>query len=105
MLGLTETFRCESAPGSPMPAPPSARLLLKDVRAFVDATFGEDLHAKRVLSLANSAAGVLHAASLAVYAIGRAYAQLTGGQAKHGTKQADRLLTNAAVRPWDLLDA
>ena len=105
MLGLTEASRREIAPGLPMPARPSGRLRLKDVRAFVDATFGEDLHAKRVLSLANSAAGVLHAASLAVHAIGRAYAQLTGGQAKHGTKQADRLLNNGAVRPWDLLDS
>jgi hypothetical protein len=105
MLGLTEASYGETALGSPMPAPPSARFLLKDVRAFVDGTFGEDLHAKRVLSLANSAAGVLPAASLAVHAIGRAYAQLTGGQAKHVTKQADRFLTNAAIRPWDLLDS
>jgi 16S rRNA C1402 N4-methylase RsmH len=54
--------------GLAQPARPSARLRLKDVRAFVDATFGDDLHAKRVLSLVTSTAGVLHAASLAVHA-------------------------------------
>src|SRR4028118_890129 len=99
MLGLAESSRRGIAPGLPMPARPSARLRLKDVRAFVEGTFRENLHAKRVLSLADSAAGVLHAASLAVHAIGRVYAQLTGGRAKHGTKQADRRLNHGAVRP------
>jgi hypothetical protein len=88
-----------------MPARPSACLHPDDVRAFVDAPFGDDLHAVRVLPLVNGAAAVLHAASLAVHATGRAYAQLTGGRAKRGTKQADRLLDNLAIRPQDLPDA
>ena len=72
---------------------------------MVNATFGDDRHAERVRSLANRAAGVRHAASLAVHAIGRAYAQRTGGQANYGTKQADRRLSNGAVRPCDVVDS
>ena len=69
-----------------MPGRPSASFRLDDVRALVDAAFGDDRHAERIRSLANRAAGVRHAASLAVHAIGRAYAQHTGDQANEGTK-------------------
>lgn len=52
----------------------------------IERLFGDDLHAMRVLSLANGVTGVLHAATLAVTAIGKAYADVVGGDAKHGVK-------------------
>lgn len=58
--------------------------------------FGEDLHAKRVESLANGVSGVLRAASLSIHAIGAAYAELATIRPKHGIKQVDRFLSNHA---------
>lgn len=68
-----------------------------NVQGFVNGLFGEDLHAKRVLSLANAVTGVLHAAVLAVHAIGQAYAKLAGITPKSGVKQVDRLLSNEGI--------
>lgn len=74
----------------------------KQVHSFLDSLFGEDLHAKRVLSLSLATLGVLHAASLAVYAIGQALATARGLDGKHGVKQVDRLLSNRGINPWKL---
>lgn len=70
---------------------------LQQTRNFVTGLLGEDLHAKRVLSVANGVAGVLHAAMLGISAIGQAYAKVAGIKAKSGTKQIDRLLSNRGV--------
>ena len=76
------------------------------VAAKVEEIFGDDLHAMRVLSLANGVVGVLDAAVLSIHAIGRGYAQATNGNEKHGVKQTDRMLSNpgfdmrALFRPW-----
>ena len=64
--------------------------------------FGEELHSKRVLSLALATLGVIHAASLSVYAIGQALAEARGTQGKHGVKQVDRLLSNTGLSLWEL---
>jgi hypothetical protein len=64
---------------------------------FVDTVFGDDLHAKTVLSLSDSVLGVLHAATLAIHTIGRAWAAAKGTLPKHATKQVDRLLSNDKV--------
>jgi len=71
---------------------------------IVKRLFSDDLHALRVLSLANGVVGVLHAAVLSVHAIGRAYAKAIGGNKKHGVKQLDRLLSNAGVNVWALFE-
>jgi hypothetical protein len=63
----------------------------------VSAVFGDELHQKRVLSLANGTVGAMHAATLAVSAIGRALAQAQGLEPKHAIKQVDRLLSNAGI--------
>ena len=42
------------------------------VKSFIENIFNGDLHALRVLSLANGVVGVLHAAALAIHAIGQA---------------------------------
>jgi hypothetical protein len=78
----------------------------KAIRAFLDDLFGDDFHAKRVLSLVDGVLGVLSAASLAIHAIGRALALAKDLSAKHATKQIDRLLSNeglalpALLRLW-----
>jgi hypothetical protein len=63
---------------------------------------GEGLHDKRVLSVALATLGVIHAASLSVYAIGQALAGVRGTQGKHGVKQVDRLLSNTGLDVWEL---
>nr|WP_177233866.1 IS4 family transposase [Stigmatella erecta] len=73
------------------------------VHTFLASLFGEDLHAKRVLSLSLATLGVIHAASLSVYAIGQAVALARGTQGKHGVKQVDRLLSNTGIVVWKLL--
>ena len=72
-------------------------LRLAPIRAFAEVLFDEDLHAKRVESLANGVAGVLNAAMLTIHAIGQAYAAMAHIEARSGVKQIDRLLSNVGV--------
>ena len=72
------------------------------VHDFVSRVFIDDLHAKRVLSLANGALGVMTGATLAVGLIGQALATARGLLAKSAIKQVDRLLSNMGVATWDL---
>jgi hypothetical protein len=72
------------------------------IQRFLEEVIGEDLHVKTILSLANATLGVLHAASLCIHVIGRAYGWATDGDGKHGVKQVDRLLSNGNVSPWAL---
>lgn len=64
---------------------------------------GDDMHAKRVLSLASTVDGTMAAASLSVCAIGRALADEYDLDPKHATKQVDRLLSNRKLEVWELL--
>ena len=76
------------------------------VKTFIQNLFNEDMHAARVLSLSNGVVGVLHAAALAIHAIGQAYAKVANIKPKSGVKQVDRLLSNAGLdmrvvlKPW-----
>ena len=72
----------------------------QDLLNFITALYEGDLHAKRVLSLANATLGVLASASLAIHAVGRGLAQAMGTLTKHGVKQVDRLLSNRGVDVW-----
>ncbi|MGH7169763.1 MAG: IS4 family transposase [Gemmataceae bacterium] len=72
------------------------------VQDFLAGAFAEDLHAKRVESLANGALGVMTGASLAVSIIGHSLAQARGLRGKHAVKQVDRLLSNKGIVVWDL---
>src|SRR5277367_1373886 len=74
---------------------------LADVRAFVGAVYGADLHAKRIDSLAGATLGVMQSASLAVALIGQALAQAKGLVTKHAIKQIDRMLSNNGIDVWD----
>ena len=58
---------------------------------------GTDMHAKRILSLANATLGVIRAGSLAVHAIGQGLAVARGLNSKHAIKQVDRLLSNDGI--------
>jgi hypothetical protein len=82
----------------------SQSLRAERVHAFVDAVVGDDLHSKRVLSLANGVVGVIHSASLAVATIGRALSQAQGLHPKHAIKQIDRLLSNAGIDVPDVFE-
>jgi hypothetical protein len=64
---------------------------------FIEALFAEDMHAKRVYSLANATLGVMTSASLAVSTIGHGLALARKGLSKHAIKQVDRLLSNPAI--------
>ena len=68
-----------------------------EIMKFITRLYDGDLHAKRVLSLANATLGVLTSASLAVQAIGQGLAQAMGKLSKHGVKQVDRLLSNEGI--------
>lgn len=72
------------------------------ISRHVDDIFGHDMHAKRVLSLANAVHGVIESASLAIHAIGTGLAQANGLEQKHAIKQVDRLLSNVKLSTWSL---
>ena len=69
----------------------------KYTKQFLDRLFIDDLHAKRVYSLANATLGVMTSASLAVCTIGHGLALARGGLSKHAIKQVDRLLSNPGI--------
>ncbi len=74
---------------------------LGEVRSFIGALYGPDLHAKRIDALAGATLGVMAAAALAVAMIGQALAQARGLVTKPAVKQVDRLLSNAGIDVWD----
>jgi len=85
---------------------PNQTLCFAQVHRFLTSVFDDDMHAKRVLSLANATLGVIKTASLAVNTIGQGLALARGLVTKHAIKQVDRLLSNegididAALRHW-----
>src|SRR5208282_5426308 len=85
---------------------PNQTLCFTEVHRFLTSLFDGDLHAKRVLSLANATLGVIKTASLAINTIGQGLALARGLLTKHAIKQVDRLLSNqgididAALRHW-----
>jgi hypothetical protein len=75
---------------------------LEFIESYLRGVFSENLHAKRILSLANGVLGVMTSASLAVAIIGQSLAQARGLLSKHAIKQVDRLLSNQGVVVWDM---
>jgi hypothetical protein len=72
-------------------------LTFERVHGFLAKFLADDLHAKRVLSLANATLGVIGSASLAVNTIGQGLALARGRRTKHAVKQVDRLLSNKGI--------
>jgi hypothetical protein len=81
------------------------QLSYETVHGVLHEVFAEDLHAKRVQSLANATVGVISSASLAVNTIGRGLALARGLANKHAIKQVDRLLSNPGIDVEDLLQS
>ena len=76
---------------------PHQALGFHEVNRFLDGRFDGDLHAKRVLSLANATLGVIRTASLAVNTIGQGLALARGLVTKPAIKPVDRLLSNQGI--------
>jgi hypothetical protein len=76
---------------------PHQALGFHEVNRFLDGLFDGDLHAKRVLSLANATLGVIRTASLAVNTIGQGLALARGLVTKPAIKPVDRLLSNQGI--------
>ena len=76
---------------------PHHTLGFEGIHRFLDGMLGDDMHAKRVQSLANATLGVVRTASLAVHTIGRGLALARGLVIKHAVKQVDRLLSNDGI--------
>jgi len=72
-------------------------LSYEGVHGFLDTLFGDDLHAKRVKSLAGATLGVIVSASLAIGMIGQGLALARGRLTKHAVKQVDRMLSNRGI--------
>ena len=79
------------------------RFSFNHVRQVLGGVLDHDLHAKRVNSLCDATLGVLRSASLAVCMIGQGLAAARGLNAKHATKQVDRLLSNPMINVDDIL--
>src|ERR1700674_141552 len=73
-------------------------ITLKTTHKFLNVLFSEDVHAKRIYSLANATLGVISSASLAVNTIGQALALARGKLTKHAIKQVDRMLSRGDVQ-------
>lgn len=80
-----------------MAASRTSKLDRISTQQLVETLFAEDLHARRVLSIANGVTGVLRAATLSVHAIGEGYAEVARTKPRHGVKQVDRFLSNRAI--------
>lgn len=78
-------------------------LTFENVHSFLSGFLANDVHAKRVYSLANATLGVMSATSLAVNTIGHGLALARGRRTKHAIKQVDRLLSNQGVEVEELL--
>ena len=78
-------------------------ITFKATHQFLCGLFSEDVHAKRVYSLANATLGVISSASLAVNTIGQGLALARGRLTKHAIKQVDRLLSNSGIDVDDFL--
>lgn len=76
----------------------------KDVLKYVEEVYGDDMHAKRVASLAGATVGVLASGSLAVSAIGQGLAHVCGTSTKHAIKQVDRLIGNKKLDVWSYFE-
>lgn len=72
------------------------------VRAFVHDLLAEEVHAKRVASIANAVTGVTRASTLSIQMIGHGLSAALDKNSKHAIKQVDRLLSNAGVDVWAL---
>ncbi len=77
--------------------PANQQISFESVHRFLKTLFAEDLHAKRILSLAGATLGAIASASLAVALIGQGLALARGLLPKYAIKQVDRMLSNQGI--------
>ena len=77
-----------------------AGLNASTIERFLDDVLEVDWHAATLRSVSFATLGVLHAASLCIHVIGRAFAWARDKDPKHAVKQIDRLLSNGNVTIW-----
>jgi hypothetical protein len=65
-----------------MPSERRSKLGRLHTQQLAAALFEDDLHVKRVESLANGVSGVLRAAALSIHAVGEAYSEVAGTKAR-----------------------
>ena len=82
--------------------PETKNIELNTCQTFVNNIFGEELHQKRQLSLANAALGLLSNGSAFLHKMGAGLANARGLIKKHVTKQIDRLLSNPGFDIWSV---
>lgn len=104
MAGITNEERAEEKLSAARARANLRRVGLssESIQRFLGEVVEDDLHVKTILSLSNAVLGVLHATSLCIHVIGRAYGWATDRDGKHSVKQIDRLLSNEKVSPWAL---
>jgi hypothetical protein len=86
------------AEGRALSAPQqNPQISFEGIQRFLRSVFGQDLHAKRIQSLAGATLGAITSASLAVALIGQGLALARGLTTKHAIKQVDRMLANMAI--------
>ena len=73
------------------------QISFEGIQRFLKSVFGQNLHAKRILSLAGATLGAIESASLAVALIGQGLALARGLTTKYAIKQVDRMLSNMAI--------
>jgi hypothetical protein len=74
-----------------------ARVERLHTRQLVEELFEDDLHARRVVSLANGVTGVLRAATLSIHAIGEGYAEVARTKPRSAPTSSRRM--GGARRP------
>ena len=77
--------------------PANRQISFEGVHRLLRSLFAEDLHAKRILSLAGATLGAIESASLAVALIGQGLALARGLLPKYAIKQVDRMLSNQGI--------
>jgi len=79
------------------------RLTYLNAEEIISQIFGNSMHEKRQLSLANAVLGVISSAPLIVHRIGLGLARAKKLFGKHAIKQVDRLLSNPKLHLMDCL--
>ena len=74
------------------------------IHSFLRSVFQNNIHTKRIDSLANATLGTLNSSSLKVSAIGEGLARARGLDPKHAVKQVDRLLSNPGIESWSYFE-
>jgi hypothetical protein len=97
MLRESEYLAIKSTQAREMAMARSKGITFESTHRFLNELFADDVHAKRVYSLANATLGVIGSASLAVNTIGQGLALARGRLTKHAVKQVDRLLSNRGI--------